>query len=67
LKSAKECVKTRRTNATALKINGAKSVPTYKRQRERELFIFPFVSWCDAFYCPRKEASDIKDKKSDLV
>jgi len=27
LESAKECVKTRRTNAAALKINGAKSVP----------------------------------------
>jgi len=66
LESAKECVKTRRTNATALKINGAKSVPTYKRQMEREIFNLHFVSWCDAFYCSRKATIDIKEKKSDL-
>jgi len=32
LDSAKECVTTHRTNAIALKINGAESVQTYKRQ-----------------------------------
>jgi len=32
LESAKECVTTHLTNAIALKINGAESVQTYKRQ-----------------------------------
>ena len=36
LKSAKECVKTYRTNAIALKINGAESVQTYKLQIKRK-------------------------------
>jgi len=36
LESAKECVTTHRTNAIALKINGAESVLTYKRQQGGE-------------------------------
>jgi len=36
LESVKECVTTHRTNAIALKINGAKSVDTYKRRQMKE-------------------------------
>lgn len=36
LESAKECVTTYRTNAIALKINGAESVQTYKLLKERK-------------------------------
>jgi len=41
LESAKECVTTHRTNAIALKINGAESVLTYKRQQGEEKLYFP--------------------------
>jgi len=38
--SAKECVTTHRTNAIALKINGAESVKTYKRLNQRKQNVF---------------------------
>jgi len=40
LESAKECVTTHRTNAIALKINGAESVKTYKRLNQRKQNVF---------------------------
>jgi len=40
LESVKECVTTHRTNAIALKINGAESVLTYKRQQGGEKMLY---------------------------